>query len=255
MNTRLLLFIFTLPFASFLISEEVQPEEPLDVFVMVGTSNMAGVAAPVKKLSEEQRKPHPNILVFQNNKWLPLQAAIAPYKKKEIFGPEVTFGPMMSEYLGKPIGIIQSTLTAVKDNKGYRKTLATVKKAQASRPIQIKGMVVQAGERDGGTEAWAQAFEQNLISLIESARKDFNAPSMPLVINLAIPNPEIAPYVMDIRDAQSTFTYPGFQVVDCDSIPQANDKIHYTVAGELEFGRRLANVMIELLELQKSPKP
>ncbi len=253
MKTTLSFFILILSIAFCAVSEEPAPTEPLDVFVMVGTSNMAGVAAKVRKLPEELRQPHPNILVFQNDKWVPLQAGKAPYKKKEIFGPEVTFGPIMADYLGKPIGIIMSKLTAVKDNKGYGKTLATVQKAQASRPIRIKGMVVQAGERDGGTEARAQAFEENMISLIESARKDYDAPNMPLVINLAIPNPEIAPFVMDIREVESKLTYPGFKVIDCDSIPQANDKIHYTVEGELEFGKRLAHGMIELLESQKNP--
>jgi|TARA_B110000495_G_C22446008_1_gene279248 hypothetical protein len=41
--------------------------------------------------------------------------------------------------------------------------------------------------------------------------------------------------------------YPGFNVVDCDTVSKAFDGIHYTAEGELEFGRCLAKGIIEKL--------
>jgi hypothetical protein len=107
-------------------------------------------------------------------------------------------GESWPEHLGNPIGIILASMKAVFDDKGCRRTVNVVKNARETRPIRIKEMVVQAGARDGSTEERANAFEKNMISLIESARRDFGNPCLPLVINLAIDKPGKWPFVMHI---------------------------------------------------------
>lgn len=249
MKTKIILLITI--FGSILLNAKSSDSAPLPVFVLVGTSNMMGVAAKQSELPQILKKKDTNVLFYEKGKWLPLEPGKVPLTKKPIFGPYITFGLAMSKELKQPVGIIKTKVTAVDDQKGYNKTVRIVKQAMQTRQIIIKGLVIQAGERDGSTEERANAFTKSMNTLIQKARKDFNDPNLPVVINLAIPNPGKWPYVMKIREAEKAMNIKGFKVIDCDSIPQVADKIHYSTEGELEFGRRLANGIIELLQKNK----
>ncbi|WP_309383087.1 sialate O-acetylesterase [Cerasicoccus frondis] len=222
-------------------------EDSLDLFILAGTSNMQGDAAFVSELPDELRVPNTRVLIYQNDTWTPLQAGVSPKKAGRNFGPEITFGDIMSRHFGKPIGIIQTKLTAVSDTTGYQKILDQVKSARRTRSIRVKGLVLQAGERDGNSKEHLENFKQNIITLINLARNDFENPKLPVIINLAIPKPDRWPFVLEIRKIENDLIYPGFAVINCDSLPQAPDGIHYTTEGELEFGRLLANGLIQIL--------
>lgn len=43
-------------------------------------------------------------------------------------------------------------------------------------------------------------------------------------------------------------------MVDCDDVPRGGDRIHYTTKGQLEFGKRFATAMIELMKVDTTEK-
>ena len=75
-------------------------QRPLQVFVLAGTSNMLGANAKIENLPDELRKPQPDVLVYQQGNWAPLEAG------KNLVGNEATFGQVMTKHLGEPIGIL-----------------------------------------------------------------------------------------------------------------------------------------------------
>ncbi len=52
----------------------------------------------------------------------------------------------------------------------------------AGRGFEIAGFVWWQGHKDGGSEAHASRYEQNLVQLIRSLRLDFDAPGAPFVV-------------------------------------------------------------------------
>lgn len=224
---------------------------PLKVFLFAGTSNLA--SGKVAELPDDLKQPQDDVLVWQQGHWLPLNPGKSPLRwKGDHFGPEVAFARDMTKYLGEPIGIITTTLGAVDNHKNYGEIVKLVKDAQKSRPIIIAGMLVQAGERDAETEERANALGKNLTDLIESARRDFGNAAMPLAINRAIPYKN--KLIDVVRQAEASLHVPGFRMVDCDDVPRGGDNTHYTSKGQLEFGKRVADAMIELMKADKPQK-
>ncbi|MFA4943771.1 MAG: sialate O-acetylesterase [Lentisphaeria bacterium] len=249
------LILFAIVMTTTWIGSVARAEEPpLKVFVFAGTSNLAGLGANVTELPDDLKGQQKDVLVWQDGAWTPLVPGKAPAKPGKMFGPEVTFGQAMTKHLGEPIGIITGGLGqfAVIDHPEiYAGLVNKVKAAQKSRPIVIAGLLIQAGERDGVTEALANAFPKNLTNFIDRVRKDFGTPAMPIVVNLAIPNTTMAPFVDVVRKAELSAKLPGFAVADCDDVQRGGDKIHYTTKGEIEFGKYFATAMIDLLKADK----
>ncbi|MCI0657581.1 MAG: sialate O-acetylesterase [Acidobacteria bacterium] len=232
-------------------SGQDQAAKPLKVFLFAGTSNL--VSGSVDQLPKDLKMPQKEILVFHDGGWVSLEPGTSPARRNpNSFGPEVTFGPAMARHFGEPVGIIMTTLAAVSDRAGYAETVKKATAARQSRPIVIMGFLLQAGERDARTQELAEAFQKNMTGLIDSARRDFGNPDLAVAINRAIPNPDMAKFLEKVREAESGLRVPGFRVVDCDDVERGGDKIHYTTKGQLEFGRRFAAAMIDLLTASKA---
>lgn len=243
-------------------------EPPLQVFVLAGTSNMTGSGARTAELSDEQRQPRKDVLVFQGGDWLPLEAGKSP-QRGDKFGVEVSFGTAMAEHLGHPIGIILGSMrTASPEQGAYAQMVRTVQAAQKTRPIVITGMVVQLFEDDARTEEMAQAYPRNITRYIESARRDFGNPAMLFVKNkvltpqedrskLAVTPQSLPlsgfPFLEKLGNDEATLEIPGFGRTDLADLPRGRDKVHYDTKGILELGQRHAATMIMLLK--RSPTP
>lgn len=118
-------------------------EEPLDVFVLAGQSNMDGRADPAG-LPGELQQAQERALVYGGKARKPL----TPGKQ---FGPDISFGKAMAAALGKPVGIIKFAKggTNLADDWSpdnpvglYVKLAGMVAAAEKSRPIRIIGMLL-----------------------------------------------------------------------------------------------------------------
>lgn len=243
-------------------------EPPLKVFVVAGQSNVGAAGAHPSELPEEMRKPMNDVLVYQDDTWVPLEPGKAPKPDyPDHFGPAFTFGLAMTKNLGGPIGIIQVAGggTSIGSPAGwspdspqslYAKLVKAVKAAQKSRPITIVGMVWEQGEADSQNEEFAKAYQKNLTHLIESARRDFGNGAMPFACGQCSPHdPKDKRYLyMDIiRKAKESIDLPGYRLINNDDLHQTEGSPHYTTKGILELGKRYAVAMIELLKVNKAP--
>ncbi|MCI0656550.1 MAG: sialate O-acetylesterase [Acidobacteria bacterium] len=220
-------------------------EQPLQVFVLAGTSNMGGGNAKIDKLPDDLRRPRKDVLVRKKGEWSPLEAGT------NLVGNEATLAQAMTKHLGQPIGIIWVQVSTVSGGSpgAFVNSIAKQSKDKG-RPIVIAGMLLDVSYGDGTKEERAKAYQENLPRWIETTRRDLGYASMPIVMNRAIPPVPNSPHLDVVRKIQDSIQLPGFRVFDCDDVPRG-DTVHFTTEGRLEMGKRFAAGMIELLDKDK----
>ncbi len=228
-----------------------QESKPLKVFVFAGQSNMVGMRGAADELPEAMRSPNPKALFWTGEGWEPIAPGVS---EKKGFGPEIAFAHAWTERTGETIGIIKHSVGGTSlatqwlpeaKNSLYGKLAAKVEAAKQSRPIEIVGMLWMQGERDSRDPEMAKAYAKNLRHLIETARKDFDAPEMVFVAGRV--NPPEGKYVArdTVRAAQKDLDLDGYRWIDCDDLSLGPDNLHYDTAGLVQMGERFAKVAAE----------
>jgi len=131
---------------------------------------------------------------------------------------------------------------------------------------EVAGFVWWQGHKDQNA-AHASKYEDNLVRLIKSLRKDFDAPDARFVLATGCGNPGREGFGLKIAEAQLAVNdakkYPEFKgnvkAVDTRDLwreavdSPANQGYHYNHNAEtyMETGLRLGRVMAELLENKK----
>jgi hypothetical protein len=224
-------------------------EEPLDVYIFAGQSNMAAKGSEYDKLPAELQREQKSVFVFGENRWI----SLAPSQDAR-FGPEISCAATLSEALGKPFGIVKhakgGTSLAEKWDPDdpeslYAELKAMVDAARASRPIRVVGMFWMQGEKDSKTQAYAEAYQKNLEHFIQRTRADFRSPDMVFIAGRVNPPKSKYPFVEIVRTAQEQCVVENYNFIDCDDLPKLKDKIHYNTDGVVEMGRRFANKITE----------
>ena len=157
--------------------------------------------------------------------------------------------------------------------EGVQKTLDNigeiVSNYQPGQGYQVMGFVWFQGHRDTTNKAWAQAYETNLVSLIQDLRRSLQQPQLPVVIGtigfLGFQMPrggtkemvwQAQMNVGDSRGAHAQELGPWVATVDTRefwrdaSLSPAKETYHYhrNVETYLLIGQALANSMINLLD-------
>ena len=128
MKTHSTLLMLTLTLFLLLFTASVQAEapassaQPLKVFILIGTSNMAGGGGTFAEMPGDLRHTQKDVLVCQDKFFHPTYAW-APLQEGEWHqtGPEHSFAQAMVKFLGEPIGLIKVIQTLKKggdSNKG-----------------------------------------------------------------------------------------------------------------------------------------
>lgn len=151
------------------------------------------------------------------------------------------------------------------DTANAKRVLSELEKYYpGAEKYEIAGFVWWQGHKDQNA-AHASRYEQNLVNLIKSLRKDFNAPSAPFVLAVGCGNPGRASFGLQIAQAQlamnDTKKYPEFagNVVCVDSrefwpnkdaSPNQRQDYHYfrNAGTYLEVGSALGQAMVKLLK-------
>src|SRR5262249_49872292 len=145
------------------------------------TSNMLGAPAKIENLPEELREPLKDVLAVQQGEWKPIEAG------KNLVGNEAAFGLAMAKHLGEPVGIAWISAASSADKPNTAGFANMVKYWQEKkRPVVIAGMLVDVSYRDGNKEESAEAYRENMIKWIETARRDIGNDQLPIVMNRGI---------------------------------------------------------------------
>lgn len=230
-------------------------EKPLKVVVCAGQSNMLGKRSTVAELPKELQGVQKNLLInIESDGWEPLVPGKTYGKfNPKGFGAEVSFAAALSAALNEPIGIIKHSQAGTtlgqwwKNGNPYKRLAEVVKKAKATKKIEIIAMLWMQGESDSKDQAMAESYKAKLEDLIQRCRDDFESPNMIFIAGRVNPQAERFAYTDVVRKAQETCSSANYAYIDCDSLPKVDDNVHYTTAGIVEMGQRFCNKLLTLL--------
>lgn len=234
-------------------------EEVLPVFILAGQSNMVGVSATeITLLPPEMQKPQEKALFVEywGNEFKPLLP-------KNNIGPEVSFGWEISKALNKKIAMAKLSVGGTsletdwnpseynkEKNIGilYKRLVDYVKDLKnKNKNIKIIGMLWMQGEADSRYHAKTmEQYKSKLETLIDNCRKEFESPDMFFICG-RINTPPDWPYRKNVRDAQEAVKKTGYAWVDCDDLELGADKLHFTIKGQVDLGKKYANSMLKLM--------
>jgi beta-glucuronidase len=243
--------LVSLIFLTLLFGGVFAQQQDLDIYLLVGQSNMAGRAP----LDESSKLADPSILMLdKNNNWVP---AVDPvhFDKPDVagVGPALSFAREMLSGTHKKIGLIPcavggSPIQVWEPDSTYLNGLHpyddAIKRARlAMRQGTLKGIIWHQGESDNNPKA-AAVYLDKLVSLVKRFRKDLGLPNLPFVageIGYFNPATPINNVIDRLPDA-----VPNTAVVSAEGLTDKGDVTHFNTRSARELGRRYGQAMVQL---------
>ncbi|MCA9120333.1 MAG: sialate O-acetylesterase [Planctomycetaceae bacterium] len=238
------------------------PRENFHLYLLVGQSNMAGRGI----VAEEDRQPHPRVLMFtKNRQWAPavdplhFDKPVAGVGIGRTFGielakanPDITIGLIPCAVGGSPISSWEpGGYHAQTKSHPYDDAIKRAK--QALEVGVLKGILWHQGESDSHPGA-AEVYEQKLHTLIARFREELNAPEAPFLagqLGQFAERPwDESRKLVDAahRSLPKKIAHTAF--VSSDRLGHKGDEVHFNAAAYREFGRRYAEAFQKLTQSQ-----
>lgn len=233
-------------------------KEDFHLFLLVGQSNMAGRG----KVSDEDKKPHPRVLVFtEEGEWAPaadplhFDKPVAGVGPGKAFGiryaeaePEVTVGLIPCAVGGSPIRSWTEG-AFYKATKSHPWDDAIVRAKAAMQSGTLKGILWHQGESDS-KKTLADAYEAKLHDLIARFRKVLDAPEVPFLAG-QMGKFEERPWdehkkKVDAAHQSLPEKVEGTAFVGADGLEHKGDEVHFSAEAARELGRRFADVYFDM---------
>ena len=232
-------------------SETVEEAKDLDIYLLIGQSNMAGRAAITNQVKDTLK----GVFLFTGQTGKMWEKAANPLNKystirKDIsmqkLGPGYAFAKQMRRRNGsKDIGLVVNAKGGSKieewkpGSKFYNEAIERTKEALKSG--RLKGIVWHQGESNATK---LKDYMANLQELIAALRKDLGAPNVPF----------IAGQLSEDKDFRKVFNGMILELpelVKNSGVVQSKrtatiDKTHFNTRSQLLMGKRFAKKMQEL---------
>lgn len=219
---------------------------PMQVFLLVGQSNMVGRAKPIS----DGTGPTPNLFQWRDDVWQPAADPLGPASEPDsAVGPGMTFGLGVLAHLpaGTQVGLIMCARgsTSIGNWTASGAQYRNCRKAARAAGGKIMGVVMLQGEHEAaepnGGVIWANGFAKSLHAF----ERDFGP--VPFVLGqIGSIDPTRSPYQQAVRDAQAAAAvgHPEIELVTSTDLPV--EGVHFTVAGEKTLGYRYADAWYSL---------
>ncbi len=228
------------------------PKSSMQLFLLVGQSNMAGRG----RIEEVDLKPHPRVLTLNaEGAWVPAVDPIHFDKPIAGVGLGKTFGEVIADANPRvtvgliPCAVGGSPIDAWRPGEFYEPTKShpwddALRRARiALKSGELKGILWHQGESDATPEL-AEAYEAKLHDLARRFRDELAAPRAPFIagqMGRFPDNPwDAAHERVDKahRDLPEHVKFTAF--VPSTGLDHNGDRIHFNAAAYRELGRRFA---------------
>nr|MBI1231116.1 sialate O-acetylesterase [Cytophagales bacterium] len=233
------------------------PTAGLDIFLVIGQSNMAGRAEITTDLTD----PIPGVYLFaglEDSLWVPaknplnLYSTIRKDKEMQRLGPTYRFAQVIrKDDPSREIGLVVNAKggTALAEwmpgTHFYKEALSRVK--AAAKQGKIRGVIWHQGESDLGK---LETYLPDLLLLIQKLRTDLGMPELPFIAgHIAEDQPERKAF-NDLID-QLPDMLP-FTAVVHGKATKTFDRVHFDTESQLLMGQRYGEKMLELLDKVKN---
>ncbi len=251
-------------------------DQALDLFLLVGQSNMKG-------RGEINMEPTTNTKLFflhpTKLQWFiardPLHALGTPDKidgsDNSGTGPGMSFATALLEQKDQgPVGLIPAAKGGVPissyapDGKLYKLSLTMLKQAreQSPTPTKLKAILWLQGESDSMNKAQLEAYEAQLLDLVDRYRRDLKQPELPFIactIGSFIAESSKAKRFKHTRDINEILLRLPTKrkhtaCVDARDLKgHIGDSLHYNTESQIEIGKRFAKVYRTLIAEDTKP--
>ncbi len=231
----------------------VQNSDNMDIYLLIGQSNMAGRAA----IETQDMDSLNNVLLFTGVEGKVWEKAANPLNKystirKDLslqkLGPGYTFAREMARYSsGKQIGLVVNAKggTSIAEWKPgslfYSEAIKRVKLAMKFGTL--KGIVWHQGEANVSK---ASAYPKQITELLESLRHDLNLPNLPFVAG-QLSEDKPARHDFNVMIMTLPSLVPNTAVVSTEGT-KTMEGTHFDSASQRLLGERYADEMIKLLQ-------
>jgi hypothetical protein len=227
--------------------------QEMDLFLLIGQSNMAGRGA----VEAEDKVPHPRVFTLTKEEtWAP---AVEPihFDRPDRLGTGLgrTFGMVLANLApGKKIGLIPAAMggSALDEwkpgGKLYRDAVRRAKAAMKSG--KLRGILWHQGEADSSKLELIRSYQARWLAVMESLRGELG--DVPIVVG------ELGQFLYGrekdyqmarlINEQLAMLAVNGKRVafVSSQGLGHKGDVLHFDSAGLREFGRRYAHAFLML---------
>jgi len=225
--------------------------QPVDIFLLIGQSNMAGRGA----VGDADRTPIPGVFAFSKEKsWVP---AVDPIHFDRPDRTGVGLGrsfatTLMEMKAATSVGLIPAAFGGsalhewVPGTAHYVNAVERTKAAlaTASPGARLRGILWHQGEADASDEERAVTYRLRFAKMIAALRKDLGAENVPVIVGQLGEFVQEKSYSQLQRVNSELATLPlhvprsGF--VSSQGLKDKGDQLHFDSPSLKEFGRRYA---------------
>ena len=235
--------------ALFAISSRAEP--PLDLYLLMGQSNMAG--RDTRDLAAQVDDPRV-LALTADGQWVvardPIHAKTGRIEPG--VGPGIAFA---RELLGgdatRTIGLIPTAVGGTplrRWSKGgdlYEQAVARAREASA-RGV-IRGVLWHQGEADAESSRNAASYGARLAQMFQDLRRDLDRPDLPIVVGEIgrFVSPQRLSEADTVRDALRRMPEmsPHVGFASSEGLGHLGDELHFSADAARELGRRFARAM------------
>ena len=235
-------------------------QKNLEIFLLIGQSNMAGRAAIDPSISQDTSKIINTWLFKDSADWVPAKNPLNLYSthrknvNQQRIGPGYGFSLRIQKALPeKQIGLVVQARGGTSIDlwkRGNELYDNAVKKAlQAKESGTLKAVLWHQGESDNGS---ADTYLEKLIVLITSLREDLGLDSLPFIAGQLLNiSSKYDPINSIITDLTGLVPHTGVVLTD-GTMGSFDGGTHFDRNGQLELGTRYAEKVLLMGILEKS---
>ncbi|WP_083852744.1 sialate O-acetylesterase [Pedobacter arcticus] len=229
-------------------------QKDLDIYILMGQSNMAGRGDITATYKEQQHNRV--VMLNKDNKWVKAMHPLHFDKPKVVgVGPGLSFGIAMAEaYPNKKIALVPCAVGGTAISKwvpgAYDMGTQTHPYDDAVKRIRyamhygtIKGVIWHQGEGDSGSKS--SQYIDNLTALIARIRKEIDNPQLPFIVGELGTFRSTSHNINDVLpQLVSKVSYTN--IVSAEGLVDKGDKTHFDSPSATELGRRFAVAMLQI---------
>ena len=228
-------------------------KDEMQVFLLIGQSNMAGRG----RLGEVAPLVDDRVLMYREGQWVKAKEPLHTDKPERAgVGLGMSFAiELLKVRPGVRIGLVPCAVGGTPLSRWvpgadlYENAVAVCREALAEG--KLKGILWHQGESDSGSGEDAGSYGVRFRAMIESLRRQFNSPGVPVVAG------ELGEFIKD-RDEFGYFDtvnrqlremegeVPVYGCVSSEGLGDNGDMAHFNAAALREFGVRYARKYLEL---------
>lgn len=219
---------------------------PMQVFLLVGQSNMAGRGA----LDSEARAPHPGIYTLSRQLlWVPATDPLHFDKPKLVgVGLGIAFAQAVAAAApGSDIGLVPAAVGGTSLDEwrpgGPLYTNAVTRTRLALRRGKLAGILWHQGEADSAPDK-ASTYARRFAVFAAALRHDLEAPDVPLIVGeTGRFRPDGAGINRVLAGLPAVIPHCAF--VSAEGLTDKGDHLHFDTRSQRELGRRYAQAWLQ----------